>query len=99
MKLLNKLERPDLAPYEHDIEKIFIEINKVSYIQENILVGFLYRPPGNDIRIFNEKVESILQKMRRENEISYILGDVNINIPNDEYHQPTGEFCDLMWSN
>ena len=66
---------------------------------KNIIIGVLYRPPRNDIRTFNDKLESILQKIRRENKISYIFGDFNINLLNDNYHQPTGEFFDLMSSN
>ena len=67
MKHLNYLERPDLALYENDIESVFIEVNKDKlYLEKNIIIGVLYRPPGNDVRTFNEKLESILQKIRRE---------------------------------
>ena len=100
MKHLNYIERPDLAPYDNDIESVFIEVNKDKlHLETNIVIGVLYRPLGNDIRTFNEKLESILQKIRRENKISYILGDFNINLLNNDYHQPTGEFFYLMSSN
>ena len=100
MKHLNYLERHDLAIYDNDIESVFIEINKDNFhSRKNIIVGVLYRPPGNDIRTFNEKFELILQKIRRENKISYILGDFNINLLNNDCQQPTGEFFDLMSSN
>ena len=100
MKHLNYIERPDLALYDNDIESVFIEVNKDKlHVEKNIIIGVLYRPPGNDIRTFNEKLESILQKIRRENKISYILGDFNINLLNNDYHQPTGEFFYLMSSN
>ena len=100
MKHFNYIERPDLALYDNDIESIFIEVNKDKlHLEKNIIIGVLYRPPGNDIRTFNEKLESILQKIRRENKISYILGDFNINLLNNDYHQPTGEFFYLMSSN
>ena len=100
MKHLNYIERPDLALYDNDIESVFIEVNKDKlHSEKNIIIGVLYRPPGNDIRTFNEKLESILQKIRRENKVSYILGDFNINLLNNDYHQPTGEFFDLMSSN
>ena len=100
MKHLNYIERPDLALYDNDIESVFIEINKDKlHLEKNIIIGVLYRPPGNDIRTFNEKLESILHKKRRENKVSYILGDFNINLLNNDYHQPTGEFFYLMSSN
>ena len=108
MKHLNYIERPDLAlydnrkwqDYDNDIESVFIEINKDKlHLEKNIIIGVLYRPPGNDIRTFNEKLESILHKIRRENKVSYILGDFNINLLNNDYHQPTGEFFNLMSSN
>ena len=47
------------------------------------------------MRTFNEKLEYILQRISREDKISYILGDFNINLLNNDYHQPTGEFFTL----
>ena len=70
-----------------------------SYILKKNIIGVLYRPPENYIRTFNDKLESILQKIRRENRISYMFGDFNINLLSGDYHPPTGEFLDLMWSN
>ena len=63
MKHLNYIERPDLTIFENDKESIFVEIDKKSqlYSEKNI-IGVLYPPPGNDIRTFNDKLESILQK-------------------------------------
>ena len=95
MKHLNYLERPDLPLYDNDIASVFIEVNK----DKLHLHWRLYRPPGNDIRKFNEKLVSILQKITRENKISYILGDFNINLLNNDYHQPTGYFFYLMSNN
>ena len=69
------------------------------HLENNIIIGVPYLPPGNDIRTFNEKLESVPQKIRRENKISYILGDFNINLFNNDYHQPTGIFFYLMSSN
>ena len=100
MKHLNYIERPDLTIFENDMESMFVEIDKKQlHYEKNIIIGVLYRPPGNDIRTFNDKLESILQKIRRENKISYIFGDFNINLLNNDCHQPTGEFFDLMSSN
>ena len=68
-----------------------LKSTKIIYIQEKIIVGVLYRPPGNDIRTFNEKLESIFQKLRRKNK-SCIICDFNINLLQDDCHQPAGHF-------
>ena len=41
----------------------------------------------------------MLPKILISHKASYILGDFNINLLNNDYHQPTGEFFDLMSSN
>ena len=43
-------------------------------------MGVIYRPPNTDIEIFNEYLESILDKVGHEKKLSYIMGDYNINI-------------------
>ena len=100
MKHLNHLEIPDLALFDNDIESVFIEINKDKlHFEKNIIIGVLHRPPGNDIRAFNEKMESILQKIRRENKMSYILRNFNINLFNNDFTNQQVIFFYLMSSN
>ena len=48
----------------------------------NVLIGVIYRPPNQDILLFNEKLNNIMNDVRMENKICYLLGDYNINILN-----------------
>ena len=78
-------------------ESLFIEIDKdVVGKNKNILVGVIYRPPDTDMKIFNECLEPLLNKIKLEDKIPYLLGDYNINLLNTESHPPTQEFADLM---
>ena len=66
---------------------------------KNVLVGVIYRPPGTDIKIFNECLESILTTIKSENKLSYLMGDWNINLLSIDDHDQSQEFLDLMMSN
>ena len=41
----------------------------------------------------------LLDKLQKENKSCYILGDMNMNILNQEIHTKTGQFVDIMFSN
>ena len=49
---------------------------------KNIIVGCLYRPPDASLNDFNRSVEDILSAISFENKLSYIMGDVDIDILN-----------------
>ena len=93
------IERPDLNQFDNSIESIFIEVNKDQLnTTKNILIGVIYRPPNQDMDIFNEKISEMLETIRKEEKFCYLLGDCNINILNYESHRLTGDFVDLLSS-
>ena len=97
---LSYFERPDISILESDMESVFIEISKDQLqVNKNILIGVIYRPPTTDVRSFNIKLHVYLDKIRKDNNICYLLGDFNINLLNHDIHNLTGEFYDLMTSN
>ena len=57
----------------------------------------MYRPPNSDTRIFNEHVGSVLELLKTENKLCYILGDYD-NILNYDSHNETSNFVDLLFS-
>ena len=97
---VNIMERQDLELLDESMESVFVEINK-SQVQslKDIIVGVIYRPPNKDIDIFNNHMKLLLEKLQKENKSCYILGDMNINIHNQETHTKTGQFVDIMFSN
>ena len=92
-------ERPDLSSSTEDFETVFIEIEKGNQQNaRNVLIGVIYRPPNQDILLFNEKLNNIMNDVRMENKICYLLGDYDINILNYASHVHTAQFVDMMSS-
>ena len=92
-------DRPDLSCFTEDFETVFIEIEKGNQLNaKNVIIGVIYRPPNQDILSFNEKLNDIINKIRMENKICYLLGDYNINILNYSSHVHTAQFVDMMSS-
>ena len=92
-------ERPDLSCFTEDFETVFIEIEKGNQLNaKKVIIGVIYRPPNQDILSFNEKLNDIINKIRMENKICYLLGDYNINILNYSSHVHTAQFVDMMSS-
>ena len=92
--------RDDLCFNNDHIESIFIELEReIIGKRKNVITGVIYRPPGTDIRRFNEYLENILATIKCENKLPYLMGDWNINLLNIEHHAPSQEFFDIMMSN
>ena len=90
--------RCDLVSPEPICESLFIEIDKHVFRQQsNIILGVIYRPPNTDINSFNETLSTILEKLKVEDKICYLM-DYNINLLNYSSHSLTSDFVDLMHS-
>ena len=93
-------ERPDLSYFDEDCETVFIEVEEGQQRQNhNVIIGVIYRPTNQDISSFNDKMNNIVNIVRRENKTCYLLGDYNINILNYASHVQTAQFVDMMSSN
>ena len=93
-------ERNDISMFDDELESVFIEIDKSQlYTGKNVVVGVMYRPPNRDINAFNEKLGKIMDQIKSENKLCYLMGDYNINLLNCEKHDPTGQFFDVITSN
>ena len=88
--------RPDLDKLDGDIECIFAEINMKNH--KNMLIGSIYRPPQGNIKSFIDKLNDILNVIKSEKKIQYIMGDFNINLINYHSHYLTNEFVDMIYS-
>ena len=86
--------RTDLSVYTDVIESLFLEICVDS---KKTIVGVVYRPPGGDLKVFNNTLSDILDKLRSEKNLCYLLGDWNINILSYEAHPQTTAFIDMMY--
>ena len=92
--------RPDLALPDISalsIESLFIEIRRS--LSKNIIIGVIYRPPNSNVNDFVQNFNSLLAKIGKENKLSYLLGDFNLNPMNYHSHSLTGEFVDVSYAN
>ena len=52
-----------------------------------------------DVTDINKYLNPLLDKLSKENEQVFLLGDLNMNLLNYNDHQPTNEFLDSLTSN
>jgi hypothetical protein len=92
-------ERHELNVMSDFLEALFVEISKEdSGLGQDAILGVAYRPPNQDVTLFNEKISEILHLVDKEKKIIYLLGDFNVNLLDVKDHRPTSEFLDLIYS-
>ena len=95
--------RPDLsfnAEMCHMFDCLFIELMSDCAQQTvPIIIGVLYRSPSfNSINEFSRSLQGLIDKIKQENKLMVLVGDLNINLLNHDTHYPTSEFLDSMIS-
>jgi hypothetical protein len=91
--------RPEFQRNETFLECLFIEIPKENTgLGKDAVLGVVYRPPDQDITMFQETLSCILQTVKRENKLLYLMGDFNINLIDSERHLPSSEFIETLYS-
>ena len=85
--------REDLTVMESFIETLFIE---VPHKNKTYLIGVIYRIPGTNIELFNEKINNLIEPIRNNYEI-ILVGDFNICLLKDNNH--TQAFRNCMQAN
>ena len=76
--------RTKLAFQTNDFESLVIEFDKnIFSSKKNIIVCIFYRSPNSSLKLFNEKLDNILDIIHREKKYCYIIGDFNVNCIND----------------
>ena len=59
--------RTDLVIYNESCEFIFIEIEKEIFQQsKNIIIAVIYRPPGTDLKAFNNDMDGLLNVLKKK---------------------------------
>ena len=71
---LDHFERDDLSRLEDEFEKIWIEIKNNK--GQHVLCCCAYRHPNTDIKKFNNYIDSMMQKISKENKLLFIMGDL-----------------------
>ena len=60
-------------------------------------MGVIYRPPNTDMRLSTEYIEGILERVKSERNICYMMGDYNIDLLKSSVHSPTSDFLEMMY--
>ena len=65
----------------------------------NIILSCIYKYPNININEFNDDyLNDLLDKLSKENNTIFHLGDFNINLLNYDTHLPTNKFLDSLSS-
>ncbi len=90
--------RNDFQQIKHPeyVESVFIEIERP--YSKNVVIGNVYRPPGQDINEFNDFIDKILTNATKNPKIVYLMGDFNINLLNEDIHSLTNDFVNIILS-
>ena len=91
--------RPDLNIYKaNQLESTFVEI--IDPKKSNIVIGCLYKHPNMDVLDSkNNYLSQIFKIVSKERKQVFLLGDFNINLLNNNDHQPINDFLDSLASN
>ena len=91
--------RSDLDTMSEQIEAKFVEIKKENTgLLKDAIIGIIYRPPNQDVVVFNDKLNEILSSIKSEKKLIYLMGDFNINILDAKDHIPSSEFLDVIYA-
>ena len=75
-------------------------IETINSRKSNIIVGYLYKHPNMDVSDFNKNyLNTLLDKLSKENKQASFLDDFTINLLNYNDHQSANEFLDSLASN
>ena len=68
-------------------------------MEMNVVIGVIYRPKKMDINTINDQFATVIENIKQEKRICYLMGDYNIKLLNVELHGPTSDFNDFTYSN
>ena len=98
---INFTERNDLMcpkEFENLFDYMFIEVQQSAPLK-NVLVGVLYRPPGNSsVNTLTTHMKTLLPKLTDENKNIILTSDMNINLLQTSNHNPTSYYYDTLLS-
>ena len=91
------LKREHLTENNGSIESINDELShNTTGHTKNVIIRVVYRPPKQDINELNNHIKTVTDKIIRENKISYIMGDVKLDLFNHEFHRQTDDFLNTL---
>ena len=77
---LNYTTRPDLSNRFTYAESLFVELPRSNRHRKKIIVGEIYRVPSGNKQTFIEELESLLNDLKSDDCVCYLMGDINIDL-------------------
>ena len=75
----------------------FIEIKKCIFDTDSkIFIGVIYRLPNSSVDVLNDCISDVMNVIQKELKFCYLLGYLNIEFLNADYHRATGELLDVL---
>ena len=85
--------RDDISGISEHTESLLIEVdNKITGENTSTIIGVIYRPPNTDVLLSIEYMEGILETVKSDRMIRYMMGDYNINSLKSSVQSPTSDF-------
>jgi hypothetical protein len=94
LKIIYNSKLDNLTLSTNEFEAIWIEIEGKG--NQNMLCGLMYRHPNGNLDVFQNYLNSILDKIHRQNKQCLILGDFNCDLLKYETHTGTDEFINNL---
>ena len=86
--------RDDLTDFKDECEALWIEIEGKG--KQNVLCGVVYRHPNGSLSTFQDYLNLVLDKIRRQNKQCLIMGDLNLNLLKYEKHADTDDVINTL---
>ena len=90
------LQRNDLERKFDYLSSLFVEIENE---EEKRLIGVLYRSPNSDVNNFLTEFEIIIEKLQNEKKNVYLMGDLNLNLLNNDKNVKIRNLISILHSN
>ena len=88
--------RQDLSSVKEGYESLWIEIQNDA--EHNTICGIIYRHPHGNLDSFMIHLNTVIEKIHRENKYCVILGDFNLDLLKFESHPGTNDFLNTLVS-
>ena len=93
-KELKYIPRQDLSIQDNSFENCFIEISSKG---RNIICGSIYRPPNTNVKMFQNKMNECMDRIKLEKHKNIILGmDHNLDLIKSNTHSGTENFISSL---
>ena len=94
----NRLSKRGGGVAIYDLTKNIKDSIETKFFEINIIIGVIYRPLNHNFDQFEQTMTNILQAIDRENKISYLMGDFNIDLIKSESCDYSNKFIEQLFT-